>query len=332
MAAIDIQVGCHAGIVDLVDVSARTPNPAPLLIGLAPAAVGTMLGRLYAICGAAQRACAELALAAATGHALASERHGRLAIAVVDEAIQEHLWRLWIDWPALLRTSPRTAEFTHWYGAIRGGARDWPAALASALERDWLGLAIADLGRFEHLGAFDGWLGAGRAPAAQLFAALRTEPATLARATPRPASTLETPLAATPAHAWVAALEDAGRTLEAMLAARVVALVALLLALVTDSPALLDLAAVSPVGGRGIGSVGTARGWLEHDVTVVAGHVAAYAIRTPTERHFAAGGPFVTCLRGCAVRDLPAARRAASLWALAFDPCVSYAIEGIGDA
>ena len=125
---------------------------------------------------------------------------------------------------------------------------------------------------------------------------------------------------------------DAGRTLEALLAGRVVALVTLLGALESDPVSLVDLAATSPSPGRGLGSVATARGWLEHDVTLADGWVAAYAIRTPTERHFAADGPFAAHLRGRAATDAAAARRVAALWALAFDPCVAYAIAGAGRA
>ena len=140
--------------------------------------------------------------------------------------------------------------------------------------------------------------------------------------------TLDSPLAATTAHQWVAALEDAGRTLEALLAGRVVVLAALLGALASDPPSLLDLAATSAGPGRGLGSVSTARGWLEHDVTVADGRVREYSIRTPTERHFATDGPFAAHLLGRPAADRAAAARAAALWALAFDPCVSYAVDG----
>jgi hypothetical protein len=332
MAAIDIGVDCEAGAITAVRIRARTPNPAPMLVGLAPTAVSGVLGRLYAICGAAQRACAELALSAATGYPLAPGRNARLATSVAAEAAQEHLWRLWLDWPKALGLPPRDAAFTRWYGAIRAEARDWPALLGAAVNDDWLGMPTDRLAAFAGLDAFDRWLEADPAPAARLFHALRAEPAAAARVAPVPAGTLDSPLGATSAHQWIAALEDAGRSLEALLAARVVALATLLGALATDPPSLVDLAATCPGRGRGLGSVSTARGWLEHDVTITAGVVSDYAIRTPTERHFAAGGPLETQLLGRPAADRGAAVRAAGLWALAFDPCVSYAVGGAGHA
>jgi hypothetical protein len=332
VAAIDIGVECGAGAISAVRIRASTPNPAPILVGLAPVAVAGVLGRLYSICGAAQRACAEIALSAATGHPLAPGRNARLATDVASEAIQEHLWRLWLDWPKALGLPPRDVAFTHWYGAIQADARDWPSLLGAALTADWLGLPPERLASFKQLDAFDRWLERDPAPAAGLFRALRAEPAAAPRLAPIPAGTLDSPLAATSAHHWIDALEDAGRSLEALLAARVVALGALLGALTTDPPALVDLAATSAGPGRGLGSVSTARGWLEHDVTVTDGLVRDYAIRTPTERHFANGGPYATQLLGRCARDERAAARAAGLWALAFDPCVSFAVRGDGHA
>jgi hypothetical protein len=332
MAAIDIGVEWQSGAIGAVHIRARTPHPGPLLVGLAPPAVAGLLGRLYAVCGAAQRACAELALSAATAHPLAPERHRRLATEVAAEAIQEHLWRLWIDWPAALSLPPQQGPFTHWYGAIRSEARDWPANLCSMLERDWLGRPAAALALLARPDAFGHWLATDPSPAARLFAALRAEPAAAPRATAQAPATADTPISTTRAHAWVAALEDAGRTLEALLASRVVALAARLAALLTDPPSLVDLAAASPGPGRGLGSVGTARGRLEHDVTLAGGHVASYSIRTPTERHFSAGGPYVAHLRGRPATDPAAARRIATLWALGFDPCVTYAVAGDGHA
>lgn len=336
MAMIDIVVGYGGGVIRSVRIDARTPNPARALVGLTPGAVAGVLGRLYAVCGAAQRACAELALAAAAGAPLAPERHHRLGLAVAAEAIQEHLWRLWLDWPAALGMPPARDAFTQWYGAIQSGEPDWPERLLATLERDWLGMPGGVLEDFERLDAFDRWHDAAPTPAARLFAQLRRERAAMAR--PEPGEPLvgtpDTPLDAAGEHRWVAALQNAGRVLEALLAARVAALHALLVALRSDRPRTIDMAATSPSPGRGLGSVATARGWLEHDATLVGAHVGAYLIHTPTERHFAVDGPFVAHLRGRAVADAGDAARVAALWALAFDPCVTHAVavQEAGDA
>ena len=332
MASIDIVVECSRGCIETVRIDARTPNPARVLVGLSPAAVAGVLGRLYAVCGAAQRACAELTLAAAGGVSLAHDRHGRLAAAVAAEAVQEHLWRLWLDWPALLGAMPARDAFTRWYGGIQSGAPDWPSQLLTTLEADWLGMPAAALAQFDELAAFDRWHASAATPVARLFGLLRAERAATPRVglQARPAGTLDSPRETASEHRWIDSLQDAGRALEALLAARVVSLLELLLGLCSDSLNMIDMAAASPAPGRGLGSVATARGWLEHDATLADGVVSAYLIHTPTERHFAADGPFVAYLRGLPVEGAREAARAASLWALAFDPCVSHAVAVVG--
>jgi len=320
MAVIDIEVGCADGIIDPVRVRACTPTPARALAGLTPAAVVGVLGRLYAVCGAAQRACAELALAAAAGGTLAPEREERLARGLAAEAIQEHLWRLWLDWPAALGQPPARAQFTHYYARIQSGAPDWPAELAATLAAEWLGVGPARCAEFGNLDAFDAWHAAGASPAARLFAALSTEPA----AAPVGAATSPPGV---PAHAWVQALHVAHRSLEAQLATRIVALDALVSALADDRPPDVTLAARVTGTGRARAAVTTARGTLEHDVHLERGHVVAYEIHTPTDRHFAPDGDYVACVRRRPAVDAAAARRTASLWALALDPCVTYAVK-----
>lgn len=328
MADIDIEVGWHAGILDAVRIKARTPNPSAALVGLSPATVAAMLGRLYAVCGAAQRACAELALGAASGAGLAPERHHRLAAAVAAEAIQERLWRLWLDWPPALGLAPRRDEFTYWWGCIKSGAADWPTRLAATLERDWLGTPFTALTRFGVLAEFDAWCAAGRSPAATLFAALGAEAAAAARSAPPG----EPSAGANRRHPWSAALSAAGRGLEWHLAQRMLSLAALDEVLQHDPPPSVEMSSGSTAAGRGFATVATARGRLRHEVSLCDGHVESYAIQTPTERHFAADGPFAASILGRRAADGAAARRIASLWALAFDPCVSYAVADPGAA
>ncbi len=327
MAAIDIRVETAAGAIVAVEVRARLPNPAPALVGLAPTAVAAVLGRLYAICGAAQRACAELALAAACGDALAPGRHDRLAAQVAAEAIGEHLWRLWLDWPQALGLEQHSAAFTRAYGAIQSAARDWPAQLTAELEQSWLGRPVHSLAAFADLAAFDQWRATDLSPAARLFAALGAEPAAVARAGGAPA-----PLGHSQAHLWIGALAMAGRTLEALLAARLASLVTLLAALAAERPLPLALSAAAAGRGAGRAEVDTARGALEHEVLLEDGRVARYAIHTPSARHFATDGPFVGQVLGRAADDARTAQRIARLWAHGFDPCVSYAVAQTFDA
>ena len=240
--------------------------------------------------------------------------------------MQEHLWRLLLDWPAALGLAPQQAEFKRWYGRIAADAALWPAELRTELELDWLGLPLERLVAFADLGRFDAWRSQAHAPFALLFARLGAEAASASMA---PGATLATEcecaLAACVEHPWVAALGASGRWLEAHVAARLVGLAAALAA--AGGGAAVEMDAESPAPGRGIALVATARGMLEHDVTVSAGRVDRYAIRTPTDCNFAADGPYASRLRGRPAPDAAAAERAAALWALAFDPCVAYAVS-----
>jgi hypothetical protein len=326
VTALDIRVGWSGGAIRDVAMRSERPQPSRMLAGLDPVTVLTLLARLYAICGRAQRACAELALAAAGGAALSSERRAGLARAVAAEAAQEHLWRLLLDWPTALGLAPHQAEFKRWYGRIAADAILWPAELRTELELGWLGLPLERLAAFAELPRFDAWRAAAHAPLAMLFARLGAEAASTSTA---PGATLpsecECALAACAEHPWVAALGAAGRWLEAHVAARLVGLAAALDAV--GGGAAVEMDAETPAPGRGVALVATARGMLEHDVTVSAGRVERYAITTPTDSNFAPDGPFAARLCGRPAASAAAARRAAELWALAFDPCVAYAVS-----
>ena len=126
MAALDIRVGWRDGAIRTVQIESERPEPSRLLAGLDAATVLALLSRLYAICGRAQRACAELALAAAGGVVLTLERRAELCRTVAAEAVQEHLWRLLLDWPKALGLPQQQAEFKRWYGRISADAACWP--------------------------------------------------------------------------------------------------------------------------------------------------------------------------------------------------------------
>jgi hypothetical protein len=328
MAALDIRVDWRDGVIRSLAIESARPQVSRLLAGLEPGAVLAVLGRLYAVCGHAQSACAELALAAAAGATLSGAQRERHARAVAGEAVIEHLWRLLLDWPKALGISPHKAEFARWYGRIRAEAACWPAELHATLELDWLGLPLDGLPAFADLAADARWRQASHAPLAALFARLGAE-AAAARLAPGVtlAAESECALAACAEHPWIAALCADGRWLEAHVAARLVGLAALLSALVSGAAAPVEMDADSTAPGRGIALVATARGMLEHDVTLADGRVERYAIKTPTDFNFAPDGPFVARLRGQAAQSLAAAERAAALWALAFDPCVAYAVS-----
>jgi uptake hydrogenase large subunit len=325
VAALDIRVGWHEGTIGSLCIESARPPTGRLLAGLDANGVLALLGRLYAVCGQAQRVCAELALAAAGGAPVnGGQRHGR---AVASEAVIEHLWRLLLDWPKALGIAPQNAEFKRCYGRIGAQAACWPAELRATLELDWLGLPVEELVAFADLAAYARWRRDSHAPFAALFARLGAEAAATSA---QPGATLpaesECTLAACAEHPWLAALGADGRWLEAHVASRLVGLAALLSALTAGAAMPVEMDAESPQPGRGVALVATARGMLEHDVTLTGGRVERYAITTPTDCNFAPDGPFATRLRGLAAQSPACAQRAAALWALAFDPCVSYAV------
>jgi uptake hydrogenase large subunit len=327
VAALDIQVGWHEGMIRSLRIKSARPQTSQLLAGLDASGVLALLGRLYAVCGQAQRVCAEFALAAAGGAPVDAgqrQRHGR---AVASEAIIEHLWRLLLDWPKALGIPPQNADFKRCYGRIGAQAACWPAELRATLELDWLGLPVEELAAFADLATYARWQRDSHAPFAVLFACLGAEDAA---ARVHPGTTLATEsecaLAACAEHPWLAALGADGRWLEAHVAARLVGLATLLAALAAGAATPVEMDAESPQPGRGVALVATARGMLEHDVTLTSGRVERYAITTPTDCNFAPNGPFAARLRGLAAQDPASAQRAAALWALAFDPCVAYAV------
>jgi uptake hydrogenase large subunit len=328
VAALDIQVDWHVGAIRSLSIESVRPQTSRLLAGLDAGSVLALLGRLYAVCGKAQRACAELALAAAGSATVTAEQRERLGRDVAGEAAIEHLWRLLLDWPKALGIPPQNANFKRWYGRIGADAACWPAELRTTLELDWLGLPVEQLAAFADLAAYARWRSDSHAPLAALFARLGSEAAV---ASLQPGATLaaesECALAACAEHPWLAALGAEGRWLEAHVASRLVGLATLLTALAAGAAAPVEMDAESPRPGRGVALVATARGMLEHDVTLASGRVERYAITTPTDCNFAPDGPFAARLRGQPAQSPAAARRAAELWTLAFDPCVAYAVS-----
>jgi hypothetical protein len=89
-----------------VDVRSTRPFAATrLLAGKTPGAVAALVPSLFAICGGAQGAAAASALAAAGARDIAvapAEIEREVAL----ETVQEHFWRLLIDWPRALGEEP----------------------------------------------------------------------------------------------------------------------------------------------------------------------------------------------------------------------------------
>lgn len=337
MPALTIDVGWRNGAIDAVGIRADLPRAAPVLAGRTPAEALALLGRLYSVCGQAQRAAAELALAAAGATPLAPARHLELEAAVTRECVTEHLWRLLLDWPRKLGVAGAPDRFAYWYRRIAAEDAGWARELASELTTAWLGREPARLEDWGSLDAADAWTRSAGSMFAVLFAGLRAAERSAAGSAGSgviggseasggaPTSARETgAFVQHGEHPWLAALATADRGLEARVAARVVALARLLEALVEPGAGdvELELDAESPAERCGLAAVTTARGVLVHEATLADGRVARYAIRTPTECNFAADGAYRALVAARPAVDAASAVRLADLWALALDPCV----------
>jgi hypothetical protein len=85
-------------------------------------------------------------------------------------------------------------------------------------------------------------------------------------------------------------------------------------------------------GGKGVGAgrTQTARGMLIHGLRLCAGRIAAYHVRTPTDRHFADATHLTAqfnALRTASRSDNARLRQILECATLALDPCVPHRIE-----
>ncbi|HCI12573.1 MAG TPA: hypothetical protein DFK12_01055 [Gallionellaceae bacterium] len=330
--------------VGAVAVRSTRPQASVLLKGKTPAQVMQLVPLLFSVCGHAQGAAAEAALRAARqiepGDAIASERKIRC------EVLQEHLWRMLLDWPKVLGLPQHEKLFVMWHGMLReiaAGNMDM-AGLRREFERDWLGMSLPD---WSELADVRAWWRESKSPAAQLLAEL-DEQASCMRTTSGllPAWTAEQALIAC-AGRWSAsfaaapdyrggAAETGARSYHAdhpMLCGKYSTVSMRLLARLIDTVELLDgsgesrLDALGPAAGEGIAVVRTARGLLMHHVQLEAERVTDYAIVAPTEWNFHPGGTFVQDMIGLEERDEASLRRRAHIAALSLDPCVAFEIE-----
>ncbi len=294
---VDIALRWKEGRVAEVSVRALRPTAADAMRGRTADEAQRLLPMLYSICGVAQGAAARLALAAARGETVPSQ----VDAAVLAEGRREHLWRLLLDWPALL------------------GLPREEALLAEALRR------LKD-------GSYESWReGALRAPLARVDAALeefagealpaRLLPVLDAEQTLAPWPRLDAGFAAMPKWqgrpAETGALARQGGS-ETSWPARVRARIDEVFA--ASALGSSSAAAVAPGVGRAV--VETARGMLMHEVTLDGGRVAAYAIVAPTEWNFHPDGGLAAMLAGLAPASVADLRATAERAVLALDPCV----------
>lgn len=339
--------------VSATEIHSTRPMAAKLLKGKSPAQVIQIVPLLFSVCGKAQGVAASASLQAA--------QHGTTEISQAEldniacEVIQEHLWRLLLDWPKLLGLPQREADFRRWYALLRqissGDAE--MAFFLHEFETLSLGLTAEEWRMLDNDQVLGDWISAGSSPLSKLLSTLtklesgergmqasRLLPAWSAlEATQACAGNWDAAFAARPNWQGAAAETGAwsycansplmsdvwqqrGSKVLMRLLARVIDIVALAQG---EHAARLDVS--SPAAGEGVAAVRTARGLLLHRVRLEKGEVTEYTIVAPTEWNFHPDGVFAHEMRSVQVHDRVELENYAQLAAMSLDPCVAYEIE-----
>ena len=357
---LNVRIEWDGAVVRNATVSSTRPLAYWLLAGRPAERVVQLVPMLFSVCGKAQQAAASAAVCAAQGRdlpqAAAFER------CVVCEAMQEHLWRLLLDWPDALGLPQQRQQFVRWHAALgeiaagQGSAKN----LLGELHRVLLGVDDAEWRHVDTHARLGAWWNAGHGLLASLLAALDHRESRLdyageaaacdwlpewcaAEAMQVFAGRLGHEFAARPEHdgrpmetgmlahgRHIPLLQDVLRRRPARLLAR---LIARLLDLLDSAEALAREKAGGRVqgvaGGDGVGLslVRTARGMLLHRVRIEAGQVADYLIVAPTEWNFHPQGALASGLIGLREGDEQRLVETAGCQVLSLDPCVEYGIE-----
>ena len=352
-----------AGRVNGVRIENSRTSAAQVLIGRTVDEALKLVPTLFSFCTRAQDIAATAACVAAGAPNIGRAEPWAEERALATETAQEHLWRLMVDWPALFGHKPRSERFAELHRRL---ARLGDARAAYELGGDLLDLVAVELlggffiatrepsglREFVERARRGGTIGAALADLIEMGSSTPEGEAvpllpTLA------AGAWAHELGGVPSADFCTAPTLFGRAHEtgvlsrhadsimvrnlltqrhriaARLFARVVDLSdcasRLRHPLASDMPVLVDAA---PLGkGAGLACVETTSGLLMHAVRLDGDRIAEYAIVSPTEWNFHAGGPFVR--EGCgweATSDDAAMLRLKAL-ALSLDPCVEYEIS-----
>jgi hypothetical protein len=339
--------------VSATDIRSTRPMAAQILKGKSPAQVLQIVPLLFSVCGRAQGAAAAAALQAAQqGDAAVSATVERT---IVCETLQEHLWRMLLDWPKLLGLAAQEQRFAGWYALLRkiGAGEVGMDVFLHEFERDGLGMPVAEWRALDSYHTLQTGLRKVHSPVAQLLSGLdelkpdsggsngcRLLPAwTAAEANEACAGRWDAAFSARPdwqgtaaeAGAWTyyadnRLLQDVWQQSGSKTLTRLLARVLDVVEMASGSAApRLDV--ISPAAGEAIAVVRTARGLLMHHVRLAAEQVAEYEIVAPTEWNFHPDGAFAQDMRGLKVRDAERLQQLAHIAALSLDPCVEYEIE-----
>jgi len=359
---LSLRVAWDGSTIGGVAVESTRPQAWRLLAGRTPQQAVQMVPLLYSVCGKAQQTAAVAAVAAARGDDV-MRLDASLARAAGCEAMQEHLWRLLLDWPQLLGLPAARQQFVSWHGelkAIAAGAED-AQVLREQLPQQLLGLSAAEWRSIDSYAELSAWWRAGGGLAGPLVQALDQRESMLEGAPPTcdlmPDWTVHDALQACDGHIdpeFAAMPHCDGRPMEAgtlafrqhapllqdILHVRRTRLLARLIARLVDLQDSVDALAHGVDSGRiesatvadgvGMALVRTARGALMHYVRIdnAAGteKVAEYLTIAPTEWNFHPQGALAS-LAGVGAADEEQLMETVRMWVLSLDPCVEYRIE-----
>ncbi|HRY17083.1 MAG TPA: nickel-dependent hydrogenase large subunit [Candidatus Competibacteraceae bacterium] len=357
-----------AGSQVRVDVVSSRPHLADRLFqNKTPDQAAELAGRVFTLCGRAQRLAAAAACAAARSSPLSPSSHSSLSSlsqkgntpdwrswqqAVLVETALEHAWRLLIDWPAQAGLPPDMNQLRELRQAATKGSQALADVLDTVRERILLAgpapppytpqkerNAISPNPALLSKTAFPALAGengeSGFLPPVSLLDP--AEASALAwHALEEPAFCTRPIWRGQPVETGALARQQHCPLLANLLAGPECRVHARWLARcieLAELPARLrqepdDLLLARPLAeNHGYAWVETARGALLHAVRLEQGRVAAYRIIAPTDWNFHPAGPFAAGL--ATLGETSGLAAAAQALALSLDPCVSYQVEVI---
>lgn len=347
-----LRLRMRRGAVDAVEIVSTRPQAAAVLVGKTPEQAVRLAPLLFSLCGGAQGVAAQVALLAAQGGEPDARQRAEWAATVRREAANEHLWHLMLAWPPLCGPDNLEREYADCRKRLLQAKTDaeHTAVLAAATERllgmppgDWLRLGRTEWDAWHNDSAALGVVllravgGIAGAPPALLPPApaggwlmleQRMRDASFCAAPIWQGEPCETgALARCASHPMISNLLDAGRNVEARLAARLIELAQWACGETGDARDWVDAARCAD--GAGLARVETARGALLHRVRVEDGLISEYAAVAPTEWNFHPRGAYAREAR--LIGATGDAERKARMLALSLDPCVACEVSLTAD-
>ena len=360
-----LNIAWNGKTASAVSVDSTRPQASRLLAGRTPDQVIQIVPLLFSLCAKAQHAAAITAIASARGHEVDSV--GLLEQAVAIESMQEHLWRIMLDWPQLLHCPAAFhTHFARWremLNALGAGQGD-AATLLRELYQHLLGLDESEWNGINSYEALRAWWPTGGGLAAPLLSSLDQledrfttgQPSAICGLMPKwtvadarsvCGERFDPEFAARPEvngmplevgtladHQDSPLLKDVLRARPSRILARFVARLADLMDSAVALARHANTGRVNSTGGTehtGISLVRTARGVLIHQVSLEGGagaeKVAAYQSVAPTEWNFHPRGPFASGFTGVGAESAVQLKEMAGVCVLSLDPCVEYRIE-----